>query len=92
MPEVQSGSSFCAVETDGVLHKEEVLKGLARIRPLLESPKAPRGIACKRELEAATSELDALIVAWDGEGAPPSAMVAWASSFLARWLVNDKQE
>jgi hypothetical protein len=88
MPEVQSGSSYWVATTDGVLHKEEVTKALAKIRLLLESPKTPRGIAAKRELEAAARELEALIASWDGEGEPPAAMVAWASRFLATWPVD----
>ncbi|WP_437710889.1 hypothetical protein WMF45_38135 [Sorangium sp. So ce448] len=83
MPEAQSGSSYWVVTTDGVLHKEEATKALARIRLLLESPKTPHGIAAKRELEAAAHELEALIASWDGEGEPPAAMVVWASRFLA---------
>ncbi|WP_434041575.1 MULTISPECIES: hypothetical protein [Sorangium] len=88
MPEVQSGSSYWVVTTDGILHKEEVTEALAKIRLLLESPKTPRGIAAKRELEAAARELEALIASWDGEGEPPAAMVAWASRFLATWPVD----
>jgi hypothetical protein len=80
------GSACCMVTTGGVgvLRKEDVLWLLAWIRPLLEAPETPRGIAAKRELEAAMREFEALVAAWDGEGAPPDAMVAWASSFLAR--------
>jgi hypothetical protein len=92
MPEVQSGSSYWVVTTDGVLYKDEVLNALAKIRVLIESPKTPRGIAFKRELEAATRDLEALITAWDGEGAPPSAMVAWASGFLASWVVDENSK
>jgi hypothetical protein len=88
MPEAQ-GPCYWAVETDGVLHKEEVLKLLARIRPLLDPPMTPRGIAAKRELEAATRELEVLIAAWEGDGVPPDAMVAWAKSFLANWVVDE---
>lgn len=89
MPEVWSPSSYWVVTTDGVLHREEVLKALAKTRVLLESPKTPRGVAHKRELEAATRELEALVASWDGEGAPPASMVAWASGFLASWDVGD---
>ncbi|AGP40187.1 hypothetical protein BE04_27955 [Sorangium cellulosum] len=88
MPELQSGACYCVVRTDGVLHKEEMVKALAKIRVLLEPPKTARGIAAKRELEAATRELEALVASWDGEGAPPSAMVAWASRFLESCLVD----
>lgn len=79
-----SGAYYGSVATDGVLRKEEVLKTLAWIRQLIESPVAPCGIAAKGRLEAATREFEALIAAWDGEGAPSDAMVAWASSFLAK--------
>ncbi|WP_437646249.1 hypothetical protein [Sorangium sp. So ce362] len=87
-PEVQSGSCYCVVRTDGILRKEEVLDVLARIRLRIEPPKTARGIAAKRELEAATRELEALVASWDGGGAPPSAMIGWASSFLDSWLVD----
>jgi hypothetical protein len=79
------GAVYGMVSTDGVLHKEEVLGALAWIRPLIESPVTPRGIAAKGELEGATRKLEALIAAWDGNGAPSDAMLAWASSFLASW-------
>lgn len=82
LPEMQ-GPRYWVVSTDGVLHKEEVLKHLAKLRPFVEAPVTPWGIAAKREIEAATRELLALIEAWDGQGAPPDAMVAWASSLLA---------
>ncbi|AUX39934.1 hypothetical protein SOCE26_013290 [Sorangium cellulosum] len=88
MPEVQSGSSYWVMTTDGVLRKEEVLRVLAKIRVLMDPPKTPRGIASKRELEAAARELETLVASWDGEGDPPAAMVAWASRFLDSWLVN----
>ncbi len=52
-------------------------------RKLLDPPVTPRGIAARRELEAATRELEALIAAWDGDGAPLDAMAAWASRVLA---------
>ncbi|WP_438005201.1 hypothetical protein WME89_41725 [Sorangium sp. So ce321] len=87
MPEAQ-GAFFGGVTTDGVLRKEEVLRVLAEIRVLMDPPKTARGIASKRELEAAMRELEALVAAWDGEGEPPASMVAWASSFLATWLVD----
>ncbi|MGK3998161.1 hypothetical protein [Sorangium sp. So ce1024] len=88
VPEVQSGSSYWVVTTDGVLRKEEVAKALAKIHLLLQSPETPRGIAAKRELEAAARELAALVASWDGEGEPPAAMVAWASSFLDSRIVD----
>jgi hypothetical protein len=76
--------AFCwSAEIDEVLRKEEVLKALAMIRPLLDPPVTPRGIAARRELEAAMREFEALVAAWDGDGAPSDAMVAWASSLLA---------
>ncbi|WP_437693255.1 hypothetical protein [Sorangium sp. So ce176] len=90
MPEMQSGSCYRVVETDGVLRKDELLDGLAKIRVLLDPPMTPLGIAAKREFEAATRELEALVASWDGEGEPPAAMVAWASSFLASWPVNSE--
>ncbi|WP_441290026.1 hypothetical protein ACSRUE_05035 [Sorangium sp. KYC3313] len=85
MPEVQSGSSYWVVTTDGVLRREEVIEALAKIRVLIEQPKTARGIAARRELEAATRELEALVASWDGHGEAPAAMVAWASRFLASW-------
>ncbi|AUX45888.1 hypothetical protein SOCE26_073850 [Sorangium cellulosum] len=92
MPELQSGSCYCVAQTDGNLRKEEVMEVLSQIRVLLEPPKTSRGIAAKRELEAATSELEALVASWDGDDGPPASMVAWASSFLARWLVDSDPE
>ena len=73
------------VKTDGMLHKGEVLCVLAMIRSLMDSPLTPRGIAARREFETATPEFEALAAAWDGDGAPPCAMVAWASRLLANW-------
>ncbi|WP_434047584.1 MULTISPECIES: hypothetical protein [Sorangium] len=87
MPEAQ-GAFFGGVTTDGVLRREELLRVLAKIRVLMDPPKTPRGIASKRELEAAIREIDALVAGWDGEGEPPASMVAWASSFLASWPVD----
>ncbi|MGK3961581.1 hypothetical protein WMF38_51800 [Sorangium sp. So ce118] len=88
MPEVQSGSSYWVVTTDGRLRKEEVLRVLVKIRMLMDPPTTPRGIASKRELEAAARELEALVASWDGECDPPTAVVAWASRFLDSWLVD----
>ncbi|MGK4002371.1 hypothetical protein WMF31_07095 [Sorangium sp. So ce1036] len=88
MPEMQRGSCYCIVETNGVLRKEDVVEVLAEIRVLLEPPKTSFGIAAKRELDAATRELEALVAGWDGEGEPPATMVAWASSFLDNWLAG----
>ncbi|KYG10459.1 hypothetical protein BE21_11840 [Sorangium cellulosum] len=89
MPEVQ-GAFFGGVTTDGVLRKEEVLSVLAEIRALMDPPKTPRGIASKRELEAAIREIEALVARWDGEGEPPVSMVAWTSTFLANWLLDSE--
>jgi hypothetical protein len=72
--EVQSG--YFRARTDGVLHKEEMLQALARMRLHVETPTTLRAMVAAHELEA-------LIAAWEGEGAPSHAMVAWASSFLA---------
>ncbi|WP_437645272.1 hypothetical protein [Sorangium sp. So ce362] len=49
----------------------------------MELPRTACGIASTHELEAATHKLEAPVASWDGEGEPPAAMVAWASSFLA---------
>ncbi|WP_437676155.1 hypothetical protein [Sorangium sp. So ce131] len=92
MPEVQAGSSYWVVTTDGVLRKEEVMRVLAKTRMLMDPPKTPRGIASKRELEAAIREIEALVAGWNGEGEPPASMVAWASSFLASWLEDSDPE
>ncbi|MGK3998164.1 hypothetical protein [Sorangium sp. So ce1024] len=80
-PERQSAAVFLSASTDGFLHKDKMLEELARMRPHDESPETFRAMAAKRELEA-------LVAAWDGEGEPPAAMVAWASRFLDSWLVN----
>jgi hypothetical protein len=76
---------YCMVSMEGILRKEDALGILAQIRRLIESPVAACGIAAKGKIEAAAREFEALIAAWDGEGAPSDAMVAWASSFLASW-------
>jgi hypothetical protein len=78
-----SGAVHLEVETDEGLGKDELLAALAWIRQLDEPPQTPRDLAARSEVEAATRELEALITAWDGEGAPSDAMVAWASRFLA---------
>lgn len=75
----------CAVNVQmegAVLSKEEMRKTLAWIRELIESPEAPQDIAKRGDIEAALRELEALVTAWDGDGAPSDAMVAWASRFL----------
>ncbi|WP_437294788.1 hypothetical protein [Sorangium sp. So ce426] len=79
----QSVGVFASVSTDGFLHKDKMLEQLARMRPHDESPETLRAMAAKRELEA-------LVASWDGDGEPPAAMVAWASSFLANWPVNSE--
>ncbi|WP_437924627.1 hypothetical protein WMF37_37235 [Sorangium sp. So ce291] len=82
-PYRQSYGVYWSASTDGFLHKDKMQEELARMRPHDESPKTLRAMAAKRELEA-------LIAAWDGEGEPPAAMVAWASSFLASWPLDPK--
>jgi hypothetical protein len=82
-PELQNG--YFRARTDGVLHKEEMLQALGRMCLHVETPTTLRAMVAARELEA-------LIVAWDGAGAPPDAMVAWASSFLANWDVGENGE
>jgi len=72
---------YWGIRTDGVLHKAEMLEVLAKLRLHVESPVTLRAMAAARELEA-------LIAAWEGDGAPPDAMVAWASGFLADWNVE----
>ncbi len=72
------------MDTDGVLRKEDMLKSFAMARLALDSLVTPRGVSALREFEDATRELRALMEAWDGQGAPPPAMVAWASSLLDR--------
>ena len=79
------GSGYCVVTIEGIFRKEHGLQTLAEIRRLIESPETPCSIAVKGKLEGAMGELEALIAAWDGNGAPSDAMVAWASSFLASW-------
>ncbi len=76
---------YCVVSVDGMLRKELGLQTLAEIRRLIESPETPCSMAAKGKLEGAMGELEALVAAWDGNGAPSDAMVAWASSLLASW-------
>jgi len=76
---------YCVVSIDGILRREDGSGILAQIRRLIESPVAPCGIAAKGKIEAAARALEELLAAWDGNGAPSDAMVAWASSFLASW-------
>jgi hypothetical protein len=59
-----------------------MLKVLAKLRLHVESPVTLRAMSAARELEA-------LVTAWEGDGAPSDAMVAWASSFLASWDVGE---
>ncbi len=76
---------YCVASIDGILRKEHGLQTLTAIRRLIESPETPCSIAAKGKLEGAMRELEELLAAWDGNGAPSDAMVAWASSFLASW-------
>ncbi|WP_437935138.1 hypothetical protein [Sorangium sp. So ce341] len=84
-PYRQSYGVYSSASTDGFLHKNKMQKELARMRPHDESPKTLRAMAAKRELEA-------LVAAWDGEGEPPAAMVAWASSFVTSWPLDSEPE
>ncbi|UQA55789.1 hypothetical protein [Polyangium aurulentum] len=59
-----------------------MLEVLAKLRLHVESPVTLRATAAARELEA-------LVTSWDGDGAPPDAMVAWASRFFADWDVGE---
>ncbi|KYF81265.1 hypothetical protein BE11_39140 [Sorangium cellulosum] len=83
--ERQSLAVFLSASTDGFLHKDKMVQELARMRPHDESPETLRAMAAKRKFEA-------LVASWDGEGEPPAAMVAWASSFLASWPVDSESE
>jgi hypothetical protein len=80
----RGGGVYWGVQTDGVLRREDVLKSFAMARPLLDPLVTPRGVSAFCEFEEATRELHALVEAWDGHGAPPPAMVAWASGVLGR--------
>jgi hypothetical protein len=72
------------VSTDGCLRKEWLAHWLDRLdSPIHETPIAVRA-------RAAGAELEALVAAWDGNGSPTDAMVAWASDFLASWVVDEK--
>lgn len=64
--------AYCTATTDGSLHRDEMLEALA-------PDAAERG-----EAASAARELAALLMAWDGRGAPPPAMVAWAAARLAQ--------
>ncbi len=87
MPEpTRKSPAVCwSASTDGFLHKDKMLEELASMRPHDASPEALRAMAAKRELEA-------LVDSWDGEGEPPAAMVAWATSFLASWPLDSVLE
>jgi hypothetical protein len=76
------GSVFYAAMTDCVLRKDELLKSIERLHGMDASNVHSDFIAALREFET-------LIVAWNGEGAPPVALIAWATNFLAR-LSNDE--
>jgi hypothetical protein len=76
------GSGFYAAMTDGVLRKDELLKSIERLHSMDASKVHSDVIAALREFET-------LIIAWNGEGAPPEMLTAWATSFLAR-LSNDE--
>jgi len=82
--ERKTGAFHVAMQIDGILRKKEVRWALAEIRQRLDLPVTPHGMAAKGELEAAMRELEELVAVWEGDGAPSDAMVAWASSFLAR--------
>jgi hypothetical protein len=91
--QLHQGKGFaisCVGDTDGVLHKENLLKSFAMARLILEPLVTPRGVSAMREFEEATGEFQALIEAWDGQGAPPAAVVACASSVLGRCPDLDK--
>jgi hypothetical protein len=68
---VDPSRAYGAVETDGALHRDEMLDAIAT---------AGEGPA---EVAHAARELAALLREWDGQGSPPPAMVAWASRRLA---------
>lgn len=76
------GSVFYAARTDGVLRKNELLQAIERLHAMDASN-------VHSEVIAALHEFETLIVAWNGEGPPPEALLAWATSFLAR-LSNDE--
>ncbi|MDI3282278.1 hypothetical protein [Polyangium sp. 15x6] len=89
--ERETKSFYAVVGTDGTLRKEEMLRILAEIRKHLDLPATPRVIAAKGELEASMRAFETLLAAWEGDGAPSDAMVAWASNFLARWDVDENE-
>jgi hypothetical protein len=62
---------YCVVTTDGSLHREEMLETLASTD------------AAPTDATPAARELEALLRAWNGQGGPTPAMVAWASARLA---------
>jgi hypothetical protein len=73
-PEVRA--SYWRASSDGILHKEELLRDLGRMRSRVESPVSLRAADAAREFGA-------LLTEWDGKGAPSSAVLAWASRVLA---------
>lgn len=64
---VDISRTYAAVETDGALHREEMLEALSSTATAAVEP------------VNAARELSVLLGEWDGRGAPPPAMVAWAS-------------
>lgn len=76
------GSVFYAAMTDGALRKDELLKSIERLHGMDASNVHSDFIAALREFET-------FIVAWNGEGAPPEALVAWSTSLLARLSNNE---
>lgn len=71
------GSGAYVMGLDGPLSKETALRSLAWARTLAGPSTSPA-------ILASTHELEALVNAWDGEGAPSDAMVTWASNFLEK--------
>ncbi len=76
------GGVFYAATTDGLLRKDELLKSIERLHTMDASNVHP-------DVVAALQRFESLIMTWNGEGAPPEALIAWATSFLAR-LGNDE--
>jgi hypothetical protein len=73
-PEVQA--SYWRASSDGILHKEELLRALGKMRLMVELPASLRAADAAREFGV-------LLTEWDGKGAPSSAVLAWASRVLA---------
>jgi hypothetical protein len=72
------GSGFYAAMTDGVLRKDDLLQSIERLHTMDASN-------VQSEFVAALREFETLIVAWNGEGGPSETLIAWATSFLARF-------